>query len=690
MSLNYSATKEPNGVEITDNIKQRKLQIYSDREVTPTPTNSQLFEFPVDAAFTIEARKLSMNRSDEVYIRSMDGEFDGPIGGRQTVSLKKNTYSFDISSPVKIYLKFTGAPTIIKGTGSLQVTFPERTSVVFGVRTYHKHPSGTVTTTSHPEDMMAAINTLPSALKTMSCERSYPTLRGYPPLIQIGEELNIPDDLVAPETGLVFEVPRKLSYIYTAAPLAFYLGAELVPGKSPKLVTPDFTYDFEDGEWFEDSVAKLLQKVLFLDCVVRTIGIHQVELYERKKIEQKLPFEVEEAYDIPLSDQFKLYTAVDFEDIRPYLPRWCLTAYLPDVPESAEAIPHIVNDLGIVRETKASTRTISRAVSDAPKRFMESGVESCRSSDEPVEMTIAEPVRKDTSIEHAWFGNQIPLGASKASVDSFDHQLSQRNRNESIDITVICNDPHMVDEQHTLDNVYGDREDQPYNVDSYFGVSRDELESILVEDSCDFLHYIGHATPEGLRCNDGKLDIRELSNIGVNVFLLNACRSFEQAEALIEKGSFGGVATLGDVVNEQAIEIGQAAAHLLNLGFPLRAAAELIHQHHSIGEQYLIVGDGSVDIVQTDSGVPIVNQVNQIDDERYELTISSFPTKKFQLGSRATPSLEGVNEYFLLPGPMKAFEVSREELVEYLTWTMYPFEINGRIKWNDTLGIVDL
>jgi hypothetical protein len=302
---------------------------------------------------------------------------------------------------------------------------------------------------------------------------------------------------------------------------------------------------------------------------------------------------------------------------------------------------------------------------------------------------LVEPDVNDESIEHAWFGEQLPMGASKASVHSFGHQLEQGQRSESINITVVCNDPRMLDEQVSLDNVYGDRDDQPYNVDSHFGVPRDALAELLMDESCDFLHYIGHATPTGLRCTDGELDVRDLGSVGVNVFLLNACRSFEQADALVEKGSFGGVATLGDVVNEHAVEIGHAVAHFLNLGFPLRAAIELVHEHTHIGEQYLVVGDGSVDVVQSEGGPPTVCHVTETESGLFELSIQTYPTKELQLGSRTAPTLDSVDEHYLLPGRMKTFELEEQELVDYLTWTVSPVEFEDNLYWNNTIGTVN-
>lgn len=109
---------------------------------------------------------------------------------------------------------------------------------------------------------MAAISALSSALKTTTCERSYPTLRGHPPRIECGDKLHIPDELSRPETGIRLEVPPSLENVFVAAPLVYYLGAEMVPGEKPRLVTERFEYPLDDFP-LEREIERLLKQVFF-------------------------------------------------------------------------------------------------------------------------------------------------------------------------------------------------------------------------------------------------------------------------------------------------------------------------------------------------------------------------------------------------------------------------------------------
>ncbi len=77
----------------------------------------------------------------------------------------------------------------------------------------------------------------------------------------------------------------------------------------------------------------------------------------------------------------------------------------------------------------------------------------------------------------------------------------------------------------------------------HHSVTVDELARIFEAEE-DFVHFIGHCEVGGLKCQDGTLDIESLSSVGVRTFFLNACGSYRQGQALIERGSVAGAVTL--------------------------------------------------------------------------------------------------------------------------------------------------
>src|SRR5699024_9950506 len=149
------------------------------------------------------------------------------------------------------------------------------TAVTVGARSYHKRPAATVRTPADPESMMAAISTFGSALKTTSPERAYPTLRGHPPAIELGDTLSIPDSFTRSDPAVTIEIPADLKYIYSAAPLAYYLGAELVASEELRLCAGEsFEYTLDSEHGFETEVERVLKQTFLLDCVTRTEGLY--------------------------------------------------------------------------------------------------------------------------------------------------------------------------------------------------------------------------------------------------------------------------------------------------------------------------------------------------------------------------------------------------------------------------------
>jgi hypothetical protein len=144
------------------------------------------------------------------------------------------------------------------------------------------------------------------------------------------------------------------------------------------------------------------------------------------------------------------------------------------------------------------------------------------------------------------------------------------------------------------------------------------------------------------------------------------------------------------VVNEHAIEIGKTLAHLINLGFKLRAAVNLVREHTRIGDQYLIVGDGGADIAQSPGGPPVVSKVTPREDGLYDLSIRMYPTREFKIGSVVLPTLKAITENCLLPGPSQASGLTETELRDYFSAHNGPVQINGELRWNDLPNAVNL
>ncbi|MFC6766354.1 hypothetical protein [Natrinema soli] len=688
MTIEIAETADPVGLEVYDSIEQRRLQIETPGSVSFDAIEAAQFCFPVDETCRFETDALTFNQLYSVTVHDETGRTEASFDAGETVRLEERTQFVGLSGPMKLYCRIDVPGTIDIGLTSIRITIDRETVIELGARSPHDQPVGTITTPPDIDSLTDAVSALPSALKTTSPERTWPTLRGHPPLIELGDSLEIPDAVDPPESDITLTVPREYAAVYGAAPLAFFLGATVRLGDEPALETPRFDYPLSTGRAFEDEIAGLLKRFFFLDCLVRTEGVFQYELLERRSIEDDLPFSFTETYDLPLPHRLDRYLEVPIQLIDPYVPRWPLTAHVPADPDSATLLPYLVNELGIVRESRGRTpESVPRLETETETGLVRSATTHRSPPSHPDDPSFVVPSVTDEAVEHAWFGDDIPRRASKATIEAYRNQLDHREPNESIEILLVCNDAQMLGEHDLLDGAYGNRADLPFEIRSEFGVESDRLAELLTDGGYDFVHYIGHAVEDGIRCPDGDLDVRTLESVDLGVFFLNACRSYEQGLALTRRGAFGGVSTYADVVNEDAVTAGETMARLLNRGFPLRGALEIARTNGGLSDQYLIVGDGSADIAQSEGGAPAVIELERSADE-FDFAIRSYSTKEFKLGTATESTLQTVSDRHLSPGSTPFSQVSRDSLDEYMTWTELPLVVDGTLHWNDGIGPV--
>ncbi|WP_254531061.1 hypothetical protein [Natrinema gelatinilyticum] len=696
MTIAFTETTDPTGIEVYDSIEQRRLQIGASGTVSFDSIDPEQFCFPVDRTCRLETDCLSFSQLYSVTVHDETGRTEANFDAGETTRLEDRPQFVGLSGPIKLYCRIDAPGTIDIGLTSIQIRTDRETAIELGARSPHDQPVGTITTPPDIESVMEAVAALPSALKTDTAERTWPTLRGHPPLIELGEQFDVPDPVDLPDGDITLTIPSEFSSLYQTAPLAFFLGATIRPGSEPMLETSQFDYSLSTDRSFEDEIATLLKRFFLLDCLTRTEGVFQYELLERTALEEDLPFDLAETYDLSLPRRLEQYLEVPFDVVEPHVPRWPLTAHVPSTPESATFLPFIVNELGIVRDTtgrppesipqpETPNSGLVRTMSTVPSTTVRSTTVRSTSSLRD-ESTFVVPSVTDESVEHAWFGDGIPQRASKATLEAYRNQLDNRDRSSSIEILLVCNDARMIDEHDLLDGTYGNRDALPFEIHSEFGVEAERLADLLTGGGFDFFHYIGHATEDGIRCSDGDLDVRELESVDLGVFFLNACRSYEQGLALTRRGAFGGVSTYADVINEHAVTAGETMARLLNRGFPLRAALEIARTNVGLGDQYLIVGDGSADIAQSDGGAPMVVELERNGADSFDFAVQSYSTKEFKLGTATESTLPSVADRHLSPGQTSYSSADSDDVRDYLIWNETPVRIDGELQWNDGIG----
>ena len=691
---NSPITVEPladvTGLEVRDPVEQLQFELYTAESVTPTTCDIDSFFFPVGRGVQITTSELILPAVVSVFVRDGAGEMVTEVEHLEEESLPRGSYVVELSTQVKSYLEVEGPVDITVDAFEIRFSFDEPAAIDLGFRSRHSRPAATVTTTSEPDDIMRAISTFGSALKTTSPERSFPTLRGHPPELELGDELDIPEGISPPDTGITIAVPRLYDTIYPVAPLAYYLGAEVVPGSTPKLTTNSgFEYEFAYPAGFEEDVARVLKQVFLLDCVTRTEGLYQIDLYERNELEQALAFDWGALYEQSLAERVETYLSVPYETISEYVPKWRLTAHVEPTVSTAEQLPFVVDDLAVVRTRSPAQQTVSAAATGFT-RNSSGGEVLMRSASQPTHRSTTDTTTTETnyvqfeaadSIEQAWIGDGIPIGASKLIPEAFQNRLDREVATGDIDITVVVNDARMDEERDLVSQVYGEREDLPFDVTIKHDLTTEELHETLQE-GCNFLHYIGHIDDGGFECSDGMLDTASLETTDVEAFLLNACSSYQQGISLVESGAIGGIVTLTDIPNTGAIKMGELIARLLNIGFPLRAALTIAREDSVLGGQYIVVGDGGMTVTQSLSQNPNLLEIS-LSDELDSLSILTFSTDNFGLGAMYIPYVGDNKTYFLSSGKIPSFQVSRQELLDFLDLEHVPVRTdNGSLSWS--------
>ncbi|MDB2224017.1 caspase family protein [Halorubrum ezzemoulense] len=708
MSIDIDPLREADGITVTDHIENTQFEVYTDRPVDPRRRPESDHYFPVDASVAVETGAIEIPRVAVVETRDRAGSLLSRGDGYQ---MPDGTYHVGIDpAPTKLYLAFDAGFSVSTTDRTTRIDLDTPGTVALGFRSLHQTPAGTITTPTDPESLVDAVSLLGSSLQTTSPERSFPTLRGHPPLIEPGEELRVPERVEPVDSGVRIVVPPEYRYLYPVVSLAYYFAAEVVPGDAPRIEGDGWTYPLEPG--FEERTARVLRQSFHMDCLARTEGFYPVDLHEREAT--SLDLDWGRLYDLPLAARLGEYLDVPFEAVEPELPQWTLTTDIRPDPENVEMLPFVAGELSVVRSPETVTRvdddegvgggffrgegrsspSAKAAATDGVDldggEFVRGGASpaATRGADASAERgtvsartEFVRPEPVDT-VEHAWIGEGVPLGANKATLDAYYRRLEAGQVEQSrISVLVVCNDEQMREEGNVAD-LYGLRDMVQFDIAVRHDLTREEMRDALASD-VDFLHYIGHVDDRGMQCAEGYLDLTdEELEIGVSAFLLNACQSYEQGEALVHRGSRGGIVTLSDVANSPATKLGRIIARLMNGGFNLRTALHVAKRELITGHQYIVVGDGGTTICQSRSGVAIVLDLSE-ETERWIVETEMFPNGPYGAGSMGSLNLKEMGQDHYIPAKVTSKSVPDQQLRDFLQLETVPMFLSDELTWSD-------
>ena len=703
MEPKFSALDDERGLEIVDPIENHRYVIYTDSEISPTSADTGGFAYPVTTACEITVSELEFPHSGYIEVRDADdGRHILEVGHKGTRRLDSDSYLLGIGAPIKLYLRVDSALTVTATPNKGRVTFDSRTRAIVGARSTGLSPSATITVPDDPRALMRAAATFGSAMKTATPERSWPTMQGHPPSIERGDTLSIPDSLEVPETGIRLRVPADYEHVFTVAPLAYYLGAEIVPGEPAQLLTESgFSHRLDSEDGFEAEVGRVLKQTLLFEWVTRTEGFKPVDLAQRRQVESspEVEFDFERLYDEPLRERLAAYLSIPYETVEDAIPQWSRVTYMRPDPERAELLPFVVNHMSLIRIQSRSAAPSKSAVEGGTavrsfKRLTESGSDELLTADPQVagvpDVDEYVPLPDDNALERSWAGDGTPVSGAKLLPTAFDRERNEPTDGE-IDVTVVCNDARMRDESNAVSEAYGQRNLVPFNIDSRFNVPTDELEALLAEDH-DLFHFIGHVDGRGLQCPDGILDTRTVEETGAATVLLNACRSHDQGIALVEAGARAAVVSWADVDNRGAAEFGETLAGLLNYGFDVGTAVQIAEEYTSVGRHYVAVGNPYVTVAQCRDGIPLIVEFDReslvppAPEDTLSVSIQQYPVRSYTTGATIECYLHyGTHPtHHVVPSSRTYTDITGERLRRIYDDESYsaPLLVDGELKWS--------
>ena len=683
------------GLVLRDNIHNRRVIVHTPRPVTPAHIDDTRFLFPIEEAASVRTSALTVAGLAATFVRDpLSGDVETALTGTGEATVThEEPRLLEVQTFVRTYVRIpAGTTTSIEATPSdVTVSFDGPREVAIGVRSQHSRPVGEITTTTDPGDVMAAVEAFGAALQTRSPERSWPTLRGHPPRLTIGDELSIPNRLARPDVDITVGVPRELGAVYAVAPLSFYLGARVDPSPTPHVTAGGRRVVSFPRAHLGRAAGEFLRHVFTLDCAVRSSGLYDVGVAASECLEDALgfgPADWRRLYEASPVERLRAYADLPREPVLEAAPRWRHEAFVADSPRPIEHLSFLADDLAVVRELPDDQPDPAPVLSQSVDQFLRDAPDD-RERDHSGGLAVDEFVGiPDTDAgETSYVGSGVPVGGAKLLGEAYDARFDQ-SPTADISVQVVCNEDEMWAEYSEFP-LYGNRDALEFDVSVTRNATCAELAAVLTSaDIADFFHYIGHVR-DGTQfvCDDGTLAFSEVASAvsPPRVFLLNGCSSYELGRTFVAAGSQAGIITLQPIGNDSAMLIGQSVARLVNQGFSPRSALEVVQRYGRADDTYLVLGDGGHEVAQSESGVPVVAHLTTLPasaDRDYAFSVETFPPANDGPGVVYTPNIEAVPSV-LSGGFTSTKRVTAAEAASFvdLDYRM-PVVLDGSLTWS--------
>ncbi|QLD91076.1 hypothetical protein HWV07_19315 [Natronomonas salina] len=584
-------------------------------------------------------------------IRLPDGDATLVGDGRRALragELRDGVHRILVESTPETRLSFEGPATVDSGERPW-IRFPEPRAVAVGF-SETPTPRPVVTVPATPCGLATAVTAAGRTHDADGPARSHPGFRPPTPEVRFGDR-SVTAELDGEATGPTMTVPESAAAVLVAAPLAYYLGADLRVGSGPPRISGDeLDREFEPLPDFADDAADALRRLVHLDSRLRSIPGEGGSLDDdRTDLASAPPAE-------------RLASVLDSP--RPTLPEWPLSTYVDDDVANGRYLPYLLDRLSLVHPADASALD--------PKALLERSLDEFFRGETP-NVEAVDPALAESRY-HAWLADGTPVDAyTLLRPDSAGLAAGGGLR-----IDVVCNEPEMASERCVAD-VYRERlAGRDVDVHVHERLSTADLASVF-EGPTDLVHFVGHCEVDGMVCPDGALAAADLDDCGARSFFLNACGSYYEGYDLVRRGATVGAVTLTAVLDEQAVSLGTAFAELLAAGYAFDRALSLARGEIIVGRDYVVVGDGTHRL-RAPVGTPGTFSLRETDDGfevRYEATAPDAAGRRY-----ASP-LDGGER---LCGESIGATMDRTSVVELLDRVAAPVRYDGALSWSGDLA----
>ena len=622
-------------LSVRDVIEGNRLRLRVDREPSLSPALPELFPLPVDDAVSFEAESLAIPEYASVAVRDVDGDHVAWLD--EPMDLPRGSYVIEVNGATKALVRVTDveiAADGVAGPNPVSLSFDRPRTVSVGARSLHTRPEATITVPDDPAALAEAVSVLGSSIKEFTPERSWPTLRGYPPRIERGDALDIPSPLTVPDTGVEVVVRPTHADVYRLSTLSYYLGAQMTIGERPA-IRLDTGYEETlptDGRALEERVTELLKTWFFLDTLARTEGYVPSDRYEYESVGPSLPFYPPNLADRSMDERLMEYLEVALETVAPYLPAWPTEAVLRPIPESAELLPHLAHVLASVRVRGDGER---------------------RRADAPAALATTSQVAAGPSTFAADAvpipdADSVPAGTAvltPASYENYlDREVTDRGRVSAAFLLGNAERSRSVRESLTT----------PTDADGigswslYADPDSETVAEVLSDPTIDVV-FCGLPLRDGrVEVADGAVDVTGLSTgsspTAPTLSIFESPSAVTAGIGAVERGGVAAVALEGRVDSERL----RTFVSLLACGTPLAVATDLALDGSNVDARY--VGDPATNVATDRAMAAHIINCLPVGEDSFRVLFSSFSSSELTLGQEISLTVDPLDPATTLVG----------------------------------------